>query len=162
MKHNFLEGGQIVNTHGIRGEVKIVSWCDTPEYLADFSTYYIDQKPVKVRSARVHKGNVIASLEGYDDINAAMLLKNKIVHLSREDAVLPEGQFFLADLIGLKVFDADNGEELGILEDVLTPSVQKVYVIRGQREIMVPAVDEFLVETNIEEGYMKIHLIEGM
>lgn len=83
MKQEFLEGGQIVNTHGIRGEVKIVSWCDTPEYLAGFSTLYIDGKPVHVRSARVHKGNVIAQLEGYDDVNAAMTLKTKVVHLSR-------------------------------------------------------------------------------
>lgn len=162
MKQEFLEGGQIVNTHGIRGEVKIVSWCDTPEYLAGFSTFYIDGKPVHVRSARVHKGNVIAQLEGYDDVNAAMTLKTKVVHLSRADAKLPEGQFFLADLIGLPVLDADTGEELGILEDILTPSVQRVYVVRGKREILIPAVDEFVVETNLEAGYLKVRLIEGM
>lgn len=162
MKQEFLEGGQIVNTHGIRGEVKIVSWCDTPEYLAGFSTLYIDNTPVTVRSARTHKGNVIASLDGFDDVNAAMTLKNKIVYLSRSDAKLPEGQFFLADLIGLPVFDADTGKELGILEDILTPSIQKVYVVRGQREILIPAVEQFIIETNLESGYIKVRLIEGM
>lgn len=68
----------------------------------------------------------------------------------------------MADLIGLPVLDADTGEELGILEDILTPSVQRVYVVRGKREILIPAVDEFVVETNLEAGYVKVRLIEGM
>lgn len=162
MKHEFLEGGQIVNTHGVRGEVKIVSWCDTPEYLADIPTYYIDGAPVKVRSAQVHKGNVVAALEGVDDVDSAMKLKNKVVHLSRADAKLPEEQFFLADLMGLDVLDADSGEKLGVLEDVLFPSSQKVYVVRGEREILIPAVDEFITEINVDGGYIKVRLIEGM
>lgn len=162
MKQEFLEGGQIVNTHGVRGEVKLVSWCDTPEFLAAIPTYYIDGAPMKVRSARVHKGNVIAALEGVDDVDTAMRLKNKVVRLSRADARLPEGQFFLADLMGAEVLDADSGEKLGILEDVLFPSVQKVYVVRGEREILIPAVPEFIVETNVEGGYIKVRLIEGI
>lgn len=162
MKQEFLEGGQIVNTHGARGEVKIVSWCDTPEFLAAIPVYYIDGTPVKVCSARVHKGNVIAALEGVDDVNTAMRLKNKLVHLSRADARLPAGQFFLADLMGLDVLDADTGEKLGVLADVLFPSNQKVYVVQGDREILIPAVDEFIVETDIEGGYIRVRLIEGM
>ncbi len=162
MKPKFLEGGQIVSTHGVRGEVKIVSWCDTPEYLAGFSTLYIDGSPVKVRAARPHKGSVIASLEGCDDVDAAMALKNKVVMLSRADAKLPEGQFFQADLIGLDVLDADSGEKLGTLTDVLSPSRQKVYVVKGEREILIPAVDEFLAEVNIDGGYIRVRLIEGM
>lgn len=162
MRQEFLEGGQIVNTHGVRGEVKLVSWCDTPEYLAAIPTYYIDGAPVKVRAARVYKGGVIASLEGCGDVNAAMRLKGKTVHLSRADAKLPAGQFFLADLLGLDVVDADSGAKLGVLADVLTPSAQKVYVVRGEREILIPAVDEFIAEINIEGGYMKVRLIEGM
>lgn len=161
MKQELLEGGQIVNTHGVRGEVKIVSWCDTPEYLAAIPTYYIDGAPVRVRSARVHKGSVIAALEGCDDVNAAMLLKNKLVHLSRDDAHPPEGGFFLADIIGLDVIDED-GNRLGTLKEVLSPSLQQVYVVSGEREIMIPAVDEFILETNIPQGYIKVRLIEGM
>lgn len=161
MKQEFLEGGQIVNTHGIKGEVKIVSWCDTPEFLADIPLYYIDGVPVKVRKAQVHKGNVIAALEGYDDVDAAMTLKNKVVHFRRTDARLPEGAFFLADIIGLDVVD-EAGQTLGILKDVLSPSRQQVYVVSGQRELMIPAVPEFILETNIEGGYIKVRLIEGM
>lgn len=158
----FLEGGQIVNTHGIKGEVKIDSWCDTPEILAGIKTIYIDGASRHVRAARVHKNCVIAFLEGVDDVNTAMTLKGKVIHIARSDVKLPEGQVFMADLIGLKVLDADHGNELGILADILTPSVQKVYVVRGAREILIPAVDEFIIEINVEGGYIKVRLIEGM
>ena len=158
----FLEGGQIVNTHGIKGEVKIDSWCDTPEVLAAIKTLYIDGTPRRVRSARVHKNCVIAFLDGVDDVNAAMLLKGKTVLINRKDIRLPKGQVFIADLIGLKVLDAESGEELGTLENVLTPSIQKVYVVRGQREILIPAVDEFIKEIDVKGGYVKVSLIEGM
>ena len=77
MKNQFLEAGQIVNTHGIQGEVKIVPWCDTPEFLCQFDTLYLDGRPVKVLARRVHKGNVLAKLEGVSDVNAAMVLKGK-------------------------------------------------------------------------------------
>ena len=162
MKNNeLLECGKIVNTHGIRGEVKIVPWADSPEFLCDLPALYIDGKAVKIRNARVHKGNVIALLEGIDDVNAAMLLKEKIVSMSRSDVDLPEGSFYLADIIGLKVID-DSGKELGILDDILSPSLQQVYVIKGEREIMIPAVPEFVLETNVDGGYIKVRLIEGM
>lgn len=161
MTNKLLESGQIVNTHGIRGEVKIVPWADSPEFLCQFSTLYIDGKPLEVRSARVHKGNIIALLEGINDVNEAMLLKNKVVCIDRDDADLPEGSFFLADIIGLDVID-EEGNKLGQLKEVLSPSIQQIYVVEGEREIMIPVVDEFILETNIPEGYIKVHLIEGM
>lgn len=162
MKNNeLLECGKIVNTHGIRGEVKIVPWADSPEFICDLPAIYIDGKPVKIRNARVHKGNVIALLEGIDDVNEAMLLKEKVVSMSRDDVDLPEGSFYLADIIGLKVINED-GTELGVLDDILSPSLQQVYVVKGQREIMIPVVPEFILETNVEGGYIKVRLIEGM
>lgn len=162
MKNNeLLECGKVVNTHGIRGEVKIIPWADSPEFLCDLPAIYIDGKPIKIRNARVHKGNVIALLEGIDDINDAMLLKEKVVSMSRDDVDLPEGSFYLADIIGLKVID-ENGIELGILDDILSPSLQQVYVVKGHREIMIPVVPEFILETNVEGGYIKVRLIEGM
>lgn len=161
MNSNYLECGKIVNTHGIRGEVKIVPWADSPEFLCGLPALYIDGKAMALRSARVHKGNVIALLEGVEDVNAAMLLKNKVVFLSRADVELPDGAFFLADLIGLRVVD-ENGAELGVLEDILSPSVQRIYVVRGQREILIPAVPEFILETNVAGGYIRARLIEGM
>ena len=162
MKNNeLLECVKIVNTHCIRGEVKIVPWADSPEFLCDLPALYIDGKPVAVRSARVHKGNVIALLDGVDDVNTAMLLKEKVVSMSRDDVELPEGSFYLADIIGLKVID-EAGKDLGVLADILSPSLQQVYVVKGQREIMIPVVPQFILETNVEGGYIKVRLIEGM
>ena len=162
MKHPFLEAGQIVNTHGIQGEVKIVPWCDTPEFLCQFDTFYLDGQPIRVRSMRVHKGNVLAMLEGVDSVNAAMALKGKTLSIDRSGVVLPEGRHFIADLLGLEVIDAATGEKLGTVADVLTPPAHEVYVVRGEHEYMIPAVDEFLAETNVEAGYIKVRLIEGM
>ena len=163
MKNRFLEAGQIVNTHGIQGEIKIVPWCDSPEFLCSFPTLYIDGTPVKVQAARPHKGNVLARLEGVADVNAAMRLKGKTVSIDRTGVELPEGRHFLADLMGLTAFDAATGRELGTVEDILTPPAHEVYVVRGEgKEYMIPAVDAFLVETNVEEGYLKVNLIEGM
>ena len=161
MEQRFLECGKIVNTHGVRGEVKIVPWADSPEFLCGFSRLFLDEKPLAVRSARVHKGSVIVQFEGVDSVEAAMLLKNRVVSIDRADAHLPEGSFFLADLIGLKVIDED-GTELGTLREVLSPSVQRVYVVDGPREILIPAVPEFILETNIPGGYIKVRLLEGM
>ena len=162
MKNQFLEAGQIVNTHGIQGEVKIVPWCDTPEFLCQFDTLYLDGRPVKVLARRVHKGNVLARLEGVSDVNAAMVLKGKTVFIDRTGVELPDGRHFIADLIGLDVLDADSGEKLGVVADVLTPPAHEVYVVKGEHEYMIPAVDEFLVETSVEGGYLKVRLIEGM
>ena len=158
---DLLDCGQIVNTHGVRGEVRVVPWADSPDFLCQFSTLYIDGAPRRVLSSRVHKGSVIAKLEGADTVEEAMLLRDKIVQIRRADAKLPEGAFFLADIIGLKVVD-EAGQTLGTLKEVLSPSIQQVYVIEGEREIMIPAVPEFILETNIEGGYIKVRLIEGM
>ena len=157
----YLDCGQIVNTHGVRGEVRIVPWADSPEFLCQFSTLYIDGAPRRVLSSRVHKGSVIAKLDGVDTVEEAMLLRDKIVQLRRADARLPEGTFFLADVVGLDVVD-EAGRALGTLKEVLSPSVQQVYVVEGEREILIPAVPEFILETNIVGGYIKVRLIEGM
>ena len=100
--------------------------------------------------ARAHKGNILVRLEGVGDVNAAMRLKGKIISIDRTGVVLPEGRHFIADLIGLEVRDAASGEVLGAIADVLTPPAHEVYVVKGGRhEYMIPAVDEFLAETNV-------------
>ena len=163
MKSQFLEAGQIVNTHGVQGEVKIVPWCDSPEFLCGFDTFYIDGAPVKVRAAWVHKTSVLARLEGVDDVNDAMRLKNKVIHIDRSGVVLPEGRHFIADLIGLTVLDDDTGAALGTIAEVLTPPAHEVYVVQGEgKRYMIPAVDAFLRGTNADEGWVRVNLIEGM
>ncbi len=159
--NEFLDCGQIVSTHGVHGEVRIIPWADSPEFLRQFPTLYVDGKPVQVASCRVHKGGVIAKLRNVDTVEAAMVLKGKTVQIRRADARLPKGAFFLADIIGLNVVDED-GHKLGTLKEILSPSVQQIYVVEGEREIMIPAVPEFILETNIQAGYIKVRLIEGM
>ena len=159
--NEFLDCGRIVNTHGIHGEVRIVPWADSPDFLCRFSTLYVNGRPLSVASSRVHKGSVIVRFQGTDTVEQAMAFKGTTVQLHRSDARLPQGAFFLADIIGLDVVD-EAGNKLGTLKEVLSPSVQQVYVVEGQREIMIPAVPEFILETNIEAGYLKVRLLEGM
>ena len=160
-KNQYLEIGQIVNTHGIRGEVRVQPWADSPEFLLRFKTFYIDGAPVRVRAARVHKGCVIALFDGVEDVNAAMGLKNKTLCIDRADARLPKGSFFLADILGARVVTED-GAELGALADTLDLPGQRVYVVRGEREHLIPAVPEFILHTDADAGVITVRLIEGM
>lgn len=162
MKSEFLETGEIVNTHGIAGEVKLMPWSDSPEFLLDFHTLYVDGKPLEVQSARVHKTALLVKFRGYEDVNAAMALKGKRVSIARADARLAPGQFFLADLIGLTVRD-EAGQSVGTLKEVLTPSRQNVYVVEGEDGVhMIPAVPEFIKKVDVDAGEMVVSLIEGM
>ena len=162
MESKLLQAGKIVNTHGIRGEVRIEPWADSPAFLANLDTLYIDGKPTGVVSARVHKGYLIASLEGIFDIDGAIRMKNKTVCICRDDVELEDGQNFIADLIGLRAIDEKTGEELGVISDVLPRPANNVYVIKGEREILVPAVPDFVKEISIPNGYIKFSLIDGM
>lgn len=118
---------------------------------------------MKVLSARPHKNSVLACLEGVDDVNAAMRLKGKRVEIDRAGIELPGGRHFLADLIGLEVRDAESGAVIGRIAEVLTPPAHEVYVVKGgAHAYMIPAVDAFIKETNVEGGYIRVTLIEGM
>ena len=140
----------------------MVPWCDSPEFLCQFDTLYLDGQPVRVIASRVHKSNVLLTLEGINDVNAAMRLKNKILHIDRTGITLPEGRHFIADLVGLEVLDAETGARLGVIEEVLTPPAHEVYVVKGEKRYLIPAVDAFVKETNVDGGYIRVHLIEGM
>ena len=157
-----IEAGKIENTHGIRGELRLRPWADSPEFLTGFEHLYIDGAPVKVLSAKVHKGCVIATLDGVDDIDAAIKMKNKVIKVKKDDIHLEDGRYLVVDLIGLKAINAETGETIGTLSDVLSLPSNNVYVIKGEREILVPAVPEFIIETNLVKGYVKLHLIEGL
>ena len=160
-KAKYLEAGKIVNTHGVRGEVKIEAWADTPEFLCGFDTVYIGGQAVGLRSARVHGNFVIAALDGVENINAAMALKGKIVCIDRSGVRLPAGRVFVADIIGSRVV-SDAGEELGVLADVWERPANNIFVVRGRREILIPDVPEFILSLDAENGLVTVHLIEGM
>lgn len=161
----YLEVGKITNVHGIMGEVRVQPWADSPEFLCRFKTLYVDKThwPIEVERARVHKNMVIIKFRGITDVPSALAMRNAILYIDRKDADLPEGAFFLADLYGLEVRDAQSGAVLGKVADVLTLPANNVYVVRGgERELMIPAVPQFIAETNPEGGYLRVNLIEGM
>ena len=162
MKKQFLEAGEIVNTHGVGGEVRIQPWTNAPDFLLDFKTIYIDGKPVAIRRARVHKTCVIAQLAGVDSFDAANALRGHTVCINRDDAQLEDGQYFFQDLIGLPVLDAESGAQLGTLTDILERPAGDIFVITGTREILVPNVPEFIREIDTERGTIRVRLIEGM
>ena len=164
MKEQYLEVGKITNVHGIMGEVRVQPWADSPDFLCQFKTLYVDSShwPIQVERARVHKNMVILKLEGVTDVNGALAMRNAVLYIDRKDANLPQGSFFLADLMDMEVRDPQ-GKVLGKIADVLTLPANNVYVVRGgEREIMIPAVDQFVKEVNVDEGYMTVTLIEGM
>ena len=159
--NKYLEAGIIVNTHGIRGEVKIQPWADNAEFLKEFRYLYIDEKPYELLSGKVHKNCLIAEFKGVSGVNEAMVLKNKIVSIDRCDAKLPKGAFFISDLIGATVVD-ESKKELGKLTDVLELPASNVYVVTGEREILIPAVPQFVIKTDVNAGLITVRLIDGM
>ena len=160
-KQQYIEAGRITNTHGINGEVKIEVWLDSPAFLKKFKTVYIDGKAFSLVSGKVQKSFLIAGLEGIADVNAAMCLKNKTVYIDRTDAKLPKGAYFLGDILGAEVVD-ETGNSVGRLEDILETPASRIYVVRGETEHLIPAVPEFILGTDAENGVITVHLIEGM
>lgn len=155
MKRKYLDAGEVVNTHGIRGEVKIVPWCDGANFLAQFKTLYVGRNAYHVQSSRIHKQNLICKFQEINDVDAAKALKGKKVKINRNDAKIPAGRVFISDLIGLPVYNGDI--YLGKMKNVLTLPANDVYVVVNEnREIMIPAVSEFLDEVNIDEGFVRL------
>ena len=160
-KEPYLEAGKILNTFGVRGEVKLDPWCDSAEFLKPLKTLYIDGAPRAVASSRVHKGMLIVRFADVEDVNGAMLLKNKIVYFARSDVHLPKGRHFVADLLGAAVVD-EQGAEIGKLTEVLDMPAGQVYIVQGETEHTIPAVPEFILDIDADGKVIRVHLIEGM
>ena len=165
MKKQFLDSGKIVGTHGIKGEVRIEPWCDSPEFLCAFKTLWLDERgenAIKVRS-RPHKNIVLCKIEGVESIEAAERLRGKIVYIDRDEVELGEGVHFVQDLIGLEARDLDTGEVYGTLTDVLRTGANDVYEItRDGKKYLVPVIDEVVREINTEEGYVLLTPMKGI
>ena len=159
---NLIEVGKIVNTHGLHGEVKLVSWCDYPEIFEGFSNIYIEDVAFKIERVRYHKESVIAKLSGVESIDEAERLKNSVVSASRDEFDLPDGTYFIADIIGLKV--RCYNKEIGIISDVLQTGANDVYVIKraGQKDLLFPATPETLVNTDLSAGVVEVIIPEGL
>ena len=159
----FIPAGKIVNTHGVRGEVKIEVWLDSPAFLAQFPRIFVNGSEYRLLSSSRQKQFLLARLEGIDDVNAAMTLKGKEIQIAREDADLPEGGYFLQDLLGARVV-TEEGEEIGTLQDVMERPASDIYVVidKSGNERLIPAVPEFIRSVDPAEGVITVALIPGM
>ena len=158
MKLQFIEAGEIVTTHGVRGEVKVLCWLDDPEMLCEFYRCRISGKEYTMEQVRVQKTCNLVKLKGIDTMEAAQAMRGKTVELFRED--IDDEVIFAAELIGMEVFA--NGEEIGRIEEVLDYPGNSVYVVKGEYEYMIPAVNQFILSTDMEKNEMQVKLIEGM
>ena len=158
MKLPFIEAGEIVTTHGVRGEMKILTWLDSPEDLCDFDRCRIDGKEYKIEACRVQKTCNLLKVAGIDTMEAAQAMHGKIVELYRED--ISDDVIFGAELIGMEVYGQDTF--LGKIEEVLDYPGNQVYVVRGEHEYMIPAVNAFVHATDLEANRMQVTVIEGM
>ena len=165
-KRKYLECGKIINTHGVKGALKLESWCNSPDELAGLSRVFISlpggMKEYSMLKASVFKQFVIAELEGIDDFDTALSFKNKTLFASREDFVLEEGDYFIADIIGISVIDANSGIVYGKLKDVINRGASDIYVVDTENgERMIPAVAEFVDRVDVEKGIF-VRPIDGM
>ena len=149
MDRSYIECGKIINTHGCHGGIKVESWCNSPEELAELQRVFLAEegkyREHTVKKSAMFKQFVLFELSGIDDMDAAMLLKNQILYAAREDFSLEDGEYFLADLIGLPVFDVDTGKQCGAVTDIINRGASDLYVVKTEQgERMVPAVDEFI------------------
>lgn len=164
----FLEIGKITNVHGLAGEVKVYPWCDDAAFLCSFDVLYTDKNgrnSVEVKRARVQQNMAILQLEGVTARDQAEKLRGTVLYMDREDVTLAEGCYFVQDLIGLRVLDADTGKVWGTIRDVMQTGANDVYSIwdpEEQREYLVPAIPDVVLETNLDAGTMTIRPLEGL
>ena len=166
MKKQYLDSGKIVGTHGIKGEVRIEPWCDSPEFLCAFKKLYLDEKGqtfIEVKS-RPHKNITLAKIKGVDTIEAAEKLRGKIIYINRDDITLDEGVNFVQDLIGIEVKDAENGTVYGKITDVLRTGANDVYEITdsNNKKYLAPVIDEVVAEINVDGGFVLIRPLKGI
>ena len=164
----FLEVGKIVNTHGLRGEVKIVTWTDYPEDFEEIPKVYIKRKTgdeaLTIKGVKYQKNNIIVKFEEIKDINEAERYKNQVVYADREDLPeLEEGAHYIADLIGLTVVEED-GSVVGTLVDVFNTGANDIYDVKreGKKNLLLPVIDEVVKDIDLEDGKITVHIMEGL
>ena len=158
MKLQFIEAGEIVTTHGVKGEVKVLPWVDSPDILCEFDRCRISGKEYKIEQCRIQKSCDLVKLSGIDTMEAAQAMRGKILELYRED--IDDEVIFAAELIGMEVFCGE--DKLGKITEVLDYPGNSVYVVSGEHEYMIPAVKQFVLDTDMEANRMQVNIIEGM
>lgn len=163
-----LEAGKIVNTHGLRGEVKVVTWTDYPEDFENIDYVYVkrktDDEKLHISSIKYQRNNLIIKFEEIKDINEAEKYKNQVLYVERDMlGELPEGVYYIADLIGSRVIN-ENGEEIGTIADVFNTGANDIYDVKreGRKNILIPVIDDVVKNVDIENKVVTIEMMEGL
>lgn len=160
---NLIDVGEIVNTHGLRGEVKVNVRTDAPEVFEIFEELYLKGEKHEVQSVRYQKNCVLLKLSGIDDVDEAEKYRGQILYAEKEIfSELPEDTYLVADIIGLTLKDADT--EYGVITDVITTGSNDVYTVKGGdgKYIYVPAIKSVIKEINISEGFVMVEMPKGL
>ncbi len=165
---DLLEVGKIVNTHGLRGEVKVVPWTDYPEVFEDIGTVYIKKKSdferLDIAGIKYQKNNLIIRFAQLKDINEAEKYKNRVLYAERASlGELPEGVYYIADLIGLDVVKED-GEKVGVISDVFNTGSNDIYEVKreGQKNLLLPVIDDVVLNIDVENKKVTVRMMEGL
>ena len=166
MHKEFLECGKIVSTHGVRGELKVEPWSDSPDFLAGFKSVCLgeEKRAYAIQKARAQKNMLVLKLAGVDTLDDAVALRGKVLYINRKDAPLEEGRFFVQDLLGISVVDADTGAQYGRLSDVFFTGANDVYELTGPdgEKKLFPAIKDVMIETDTLGGVMRIRPLKGL
>ncbi len=165
---DLLEVGRIVNTHGLRGEVKVVPWTDNADDLEAVATVYVhlagEEKSLTVQNIRYQKNNLIVKFAEINSIEEAERYKGAVISAERDElGELPEGVYYIADLIGLRVED-EAGRYIGTIKDVFNTGANDIYEIEreGKKPLLLPVIEETVLEVNIAGGFVRVHILEGL
>ncbi len=155
--------GEIVNTHGVRGELKVVPLVDEPSDLLEFSHIFINNKEYEIENVRFHKDFALIKLKGIDDMNIAEQFKQKFMELPREELKpLPDGRYYVCDLIGLKVIDKELGE-LGTINEVMETVSNYIYVVEYKgKPLCIPIIDGVVEKVDLDNGTINVVLPKGL
>ena len=160
----YFDVGKIVNTHGIKGNLKVVSHSDDPDKFFNLERVIIDGKDFEIEHAQGNKQFILLKLKGIDDMNAAIKLKGKMLKVPETDAlVLEEGEYYIRDIYDMEVYEAD-GEFLGVISDILFTGANDVYIVKkeGAKDLLIPAIKECIVDVDVEAKKMTVKLLEGL
>ena len=165
---DMLQVGVITQTHGIKGEVKVFPTTDDPRRFEDLDTVILDtgkeKRNLTIQSVKYQKNLVILKCKEVNDRNEVELLRKAELYVTRDQAVeLEEGEYFIADLLGCKVV-SDEGEDLGVLDDVLQTGANDVYSVKkkGEKELLIPVIPQCVLNVDIEKKEILVHLLEGL
>ena len=166
MQKQFLETGKITGTHGLKGEVRVQPWADSPEFLSEFDELYFDKgaEKIEITASRVHKHMLIMKIKGVDSVEDAEKLRNKVLYMNRDDVALEDGAYFIQDLLGLAVVDDDSGETLGQLDNVSETGANDVYHVKtpGGRVVLIPVIPDVVRDIDLEKGEIRIFKMKGL